>query len=70
MMKCPLTFGNPACDADSECDINCAWAVIDSTNDYTCAPHERAVIRCAMAVLAAGTDRMVSALNHQEEEDL
>lgn len=69
-MKCPWKLNVPEeLRTDDQCDTKCAWAVIDSPNEYTMGADDGPVIRCAVAVLAAGTDHFVSALNHQEEGD-
>ncbi len=44
---------------------DCAWLVVDSPNEYT--GHGRPVLRCAVAVLAASSDSLVSSANCVEE---
>lgn len=66
-MKCPMSIANPevATYGIMECDPECAWLVVDSPNEYT--GHGRPVLRCAVAVLAASSDSLVSSANCVEE---
>lgn len=65
-MKCPWKLNVPGeIRTDDECDPECAWLVVDSPNEYT--GHGRPVLRCAMAVLAASSDSLVSSANCVEE---
>lgn len=65
-MKCPWKLNVPGeFRTDDECDLDCAWLVVDSPNEYT--GHGRPVLRCAVAVLAASSDSLVSSANCVEE---
>ncbi len=71
-MKCPLSYsetvviGGIECRQPAmDCHPDCAWLVVDSPNEYT--GHGRPVLRCAVAVLAASSDSLVSSANCVEE---
>ena len=54
-MQCPMTFNNPAYDADHECRPDCAWRIV-RVNWRADQPVAGAV--CAFALVADSTSQV------------